>query len=69
MIHTTVHLTVSGDSYEEILSKSRDLLDSFFQGEAVGSTPIEIVIFEAQDDMDSEFAYTANITAKVRQID
>lgn len=69
MISATIHLTVQGDSYEEIATKALDLLNAFFGEENISNRVIEINVQENTADEANEFSYVGHVTAKARSID
>lgn len=69
MISATIHLTVHGDSYDEIVTKAIDLLNNFFGEDNIARRAIEINVEENPADGETEFSYVGHITAKARNID
>lgn len=69
MISATIHLTVQGDSYDEIVTKALELLNTFFGEENIAKRAIEIDIQENNADGENEFSYVGYITAKARNVD
>lgn len=72
MISTTVKFSVSGNSYQEIIDRSKNLLSEFFElsiEEIDSKIKMEIIVTENNDSLDfEEDSYVADLLAKVRDV-
>jgi hypothetical protein len=71
MISAVIHLSVDGDSYEEVLEKTYSILSEILDldsDQVQNLVDIEIEIFENEELMENDSALIATITARLKNV-